>query len=141
MCLHIAGFYKHRRPCYSFGFQNVCHAWIVISAACRYFPAIECAVFDSPLDALLSLCVPHAEAMELVTASWSGALPTDAPLCLLAEVDGGRRVAVLTTEDGRWAACNAFPELACASRSDAARRLKKLLKGGRKGYVAVLPAH
>ena len=112
-------------------------------SVCAYFPAIECAVFDSPVDALLSLCVPQAEAMELVAASWGGALASvlDVPPCLLAGIDGGRKVAVLPTDDGRWAACNAFPELACASRSDAARRLKKLLKGGRKGYVAVLPAH
>ena len=108
-----------------------------------YFPALECALFDSPIDALLSLCVGHDEAMELVTASWRNALTDDfpeAPSCLLTEVDGGRSVVVLRTADGRWAACNAFPELACATRSEAERRLKKLQKRGRRVYVAELGA-
>ena len=106
-----------------------------------YFPALECALFDSPIDALLSLCVGHDEAMELVIASWPGARTGDfseTSSCLLTEVDGGRPVAVLRTAEGRWAACNAFPELACATRSEAERRLKKLQKRGRRGYVAEL---
>ena len=100
----------------------------------RYFPAILCAEFDSPIDALVALCVPHDEAMALVAASWSNA-PDES---LIATIDGGRQVAALPTPDGRWAACHAFLDHATSSRQDAERRLKKLLKRGRCGYVGVL---
>ena len=40
------------------------------NAAADYFiPLIVCAEFDSPIDALLSLCVPHDEVMDMVAAS------------------------------------------------------------------------
>lgn len=97
----------------------------------RYFPAILCAEFDSPIDALIALCVPHDEAMALVAASWNDA-PDES---LIATIDGGRHVATLRTPDGRWAACHAFLDHATDSRQDAERRLKKLLKRGRRGYV------
>ena len=106
----------------------------VTPAACRYFPAIVCDEFDSPVDALVALCVPRDEAMELVTASWSA----DPAFSLLATVDGGRHVAILRTDDGRWAACNAYPELACSNRREAERRLKKLEKRGRHGRIGVM---
>jgi len=100
----------------------------------RYFPAIVCAEFDSPIDALISLCVPQDEAMNLVAASWRSGEPS----CVLATIDGGRAVAALRTTDGRWAACNAFLDHCCVSRSEAERQLKKLLKRGRRGCLGVL---
>lgn len=96
-----------------------------------YFPAIVCIVCDSPIDALVALCVPRNEAMELVTASWRGREAG----CILATLDGGRRIAVLPTPDGRWAACNAFLDEVFATPQEAGRRLEQLLKRGRQGYV------
>ena len=104
------------------------------SSGVRYFPAIVCAEFDSPIDALISLCVPQDEAMNLVAASWRDGEPS----CIVAATDGGRDVAALRTPDGRWAACNAFLEHGCATRREAERQLKKLLKRGRHGIVGVL---
>lgn len=103
---------------------------------CRYFPAILCVECDSPIDALLALCVPRDEAMDLVEASWAD----DPSTSLMATLDGGRTVAVLRTPDGRWAACNAFLEHAGSTPREAERQLHKLLKRGRRGYVGVLPA-
>lgn len=105
-----------------------------MSGQLRYFPAVLCVLCDSPVDALVALCVPRDEAMALVVASWSD----EAPSCVLATLDGGRCVAALRTEQGRWAACNAFHEHACATRSDAERALQKLLARGRRGYIGVL---
>lgn len=102
----------------------------------NYFPAVLCTLCDSPIDALVALCVPRDEAMDLVAASWGA----DQTSCVLATLDGGRTVAALRTAQGRWAACHAFHELACATRSDAERALIKLLKRGRRGYVGVLAA-
>ena len=101
----------------------------------RYFPAILCAEYDSPIDALIGLCVPQDEAMNLVAASWRNG---EAP-CIVTTVDGGRSVAVLRTPEGRWAACNAFLDACCSTRSEAERQLQKRLKRGRRGYVGVLP--
>ena len=98
----------------------------------RYFPAIVCRECDSPIDALVALCVPRDEAMDLVAASWRD----EAGVCLLATVDGGRRVVVMRTADGRWAACNAFLEPGFATPAEAERELKKLLKRKRRGIVA-----
>jgi len=100
----------------------------------RYFPAILCAEYDSPIDALTSLCVPQNEAMDLVAASWRNGEES----CIVTAVDGGRSVAVLRTPEGRWAACNAFLDACCSTRSDAERQLQKRLKRGRQGYVGVL---
>ncbi len=99
-----------------------------------YFPAVICAVCDSPIDALIGLHVPHDEAMDLVAAAWAG---QDAA-CVLATVDGGRKVAAIRLPDGRWAACNAFVEASCATLGEAERRLQKLLKRGRSGTVGIL---
>jgi len=96
-----------------------------------YFPAIVCMVCDSPIDALVALCVPRKEAMELVTASWRG----NEMGCLIATLHGGRSIAVLPTPEGRWAACNAFLDELFATPQEAGRRLDKLLKRGRQGYV------
>lgn len=99
-----------------------------------FFPAILCAEFDSPIDALIALCVPQDDAVTLVTAAWcNGEAET-----VLTSVDGGRVVAALRTETGRWAACNAFLADLCTTRSEAERRLQRLLKRGRKGMVGVL---
>ena len=100
----------------------------------RFLPLIVCAEFDSPIDALLSLCVPHDEAMDLVAASWS----SDGRDCVATQIDGGRAVAVLRLADGRWAACNAYPRHACATRSEAERRLAKLRKRHQCGQVGTL---
>ena len=99
----------------------------------RYFPAIVRAACDSPVDALIALCVPQDDAMDLVAASWRESEPAS----VVTTVDGGRAVAAVRTPDGRWAACNAFLEHACLSREEAARRLGKLVKRGRKGCVGV----
>ena len=103
----------------------------------RYFPAIICAEFDSPIDALISLCVAQDEAMNLVAASWRSGEST----CVVATIDGGRGVAALRTPKGRWAACNAFLDYCCPTRGEAERHLNQLLKRGRKGYVGVLVNH
>ena len=100
----------------------------------RFFPAVICAVFESPIDALIGLHVPQDEAMDLVAAAWQ----EESSECVLASVDGGRNVAAIRLGDGRWAACNAFVEEICASPSEAARRLQKLLKRGRRGTVGVI---
>ena len=100
----------------------------------RYLPAIICAVFDSPIDALVGVHVAHDEAMELVAAAWHRGHAT----CVLAEVDGGRAVAAIRLADGRWAACNVFPEALCASLADAERQLKKRLKRRRQGCIGCL---
>lgn len=102
----------------------------------RYFPAILCAEHDSPIDALIGLCVPQDEAMDLVAAAWRNGESS----CIVTAVDGGRNVAVLRTPDGRWAACNAFLEACCSTRGEAERELQKRLKRGRHGYVGVLHA-
>jgi hypothetical protein len=99
-----------------------------------YFPAIVCVVCDSPIDALVALCLPRDEAMALVTASWreSGAG------CIVATLHGGRPIAVLPTPEGRWAGCNAFLDELFATPQEAGRRLDQLLKRGRLGYVGYL---
>ena len=98
-----------------------------------YFPAIVCAEHDSPIDALIALCVPQDEALDLVTASWLN----DESTCVLTVIDGGRAVAALRTPDGRWAACHAFLEYRCSNRREAERLLQRLLKRGRRGLVGV----
>ena len=104
----------------------------------HYFPAILCIECDSPIDALVALCVPRDEAMDLVAASWWGDESGSESVAILATVDGGRRVAAVRTPQGRWAACHAFVDHACATRGEAERQLGKLLKRGRQGYVGVL---
>ncbi len=99
-----------------------------------YFPAIVCVERDSPIDALVALCVARDEAMDIVAASWVAAESS----CLFATVDGGRPVVVLRTPEGRWAACHVLLTQVCATLREADRRLGKLLKGGRRGYVACL---
>lgn len=101
-----------------------------------YFPAIICAEFDSPIDALIALCVPQDEAMNLVAASWRNADSS----CVVATIDGGRNVAALRMPEGRWAACNAFLDFRCSTARDAERQLQKLLKRGRRGCVGTLAA-
>ena len=108
-----------------------------IPSARRYFPAIICGEYDSPIDALLALCVPRDEAMDLVVAAWSAGAVGCCD-CVLATVDGGRDVAVLRRADGRWLACNAFLEFACTTRNEAERLLQKLQKRGRRGCIGVL---
>lgn len=105
------------------------------TAALSYFPAVVCTVCDSPIDALVALCVPREEAMDLVAAAWQ----ESSAGCIVATLDGGRPVAVLQTPEGRWAACNAFMDELCATPQEAARRLEKLLKRGRQGYVGCIP--
>lgn len=104
------------------------------ASAPAYLPAIFCAEFDSPIDALVGLHVPQDEAMDLVAAAWHGGTVG----CILANVDGGRAVAAIRRPNGRWAGCNAFPEHLCRSPGEAERMLKKLVKRGRKGLVGVL---
>ena len=99
-----------------------------------FVPLIACAEFDSPIDALLSLHVPHDEVMDLVAASWLGGERE----CIATTVDGGRAVAVLRLPNGRWAACNAYPRHAGATRREAERRFAKLRKRQQRGYVGVL---
>ena len=100
-----------------------------------YFPAILCVECDSPIDALVALCVPRDEAMDLVAASWRN----KGAACVLATLDGGRAVAAVRTPEGRWAACNAFLDYCASSPGEAQRQLDKLLKRGRRGYVGTMP--
>lgn len=129
--------------------------------AARYFPAIICAEYDSPIDALLALKVPRDEALDLVVAAWPawrrqrpeslspaladefankvcGEATTPELPALLTQVDGGRHVAVLCTAAGRWAACNAFPEPPCPTLAAAEARLARLLRRGRRGCIGRL---
>ena len=101
-----------------------------------YFPAIVRVESDSPIDALLALCVPRNEAMDLVAASWIGG---GTSCCLVTTIDGGRPVVVLRTPDERWAGCNALLGELCVTPQEAARRLGKLLGRHRRGYVACMP--
>lgn len=101
----------------------------------RYFPAIVRSEHESALDALLALDLPRGEAMDLLVASWHQ--PGSA---ILAAVDGGRPVAAVPIADGRWAACNTFPEQVSATLAEAERSLGRLLRRGRHGLVACLPA-
>ncbi|WP_221227642.1 hypothetical protein [Rhodocyclus tenuis] len=131
------------------------------AGAARYFPAIICAEFDSPIDALLALTVPRDEALDLVVAAWPewrrelaapvspappdelankvyvAAAAQDLP-ALLTRISGGRHVAVMLTAAGRWAACNAFPEPPCLSLADAEARLAQLLRRRRRGCIGRL---
>ena len=108
-----------------------------IPSARRYFPAIICSECDSPIDALLALCVPRDEVMDLVVAAWSAGI-VDGCDCILATLDGGRDVAALRRADGRWLACNAFLEYSCTTPGEAERLLQKLQKRGRRGCVGIL---
>ena len=99
--------------------------------AILFLPALIRSEHDSSLDALVALDLPRGEAMDLTVAGWGGA-----PLAILAAVDGGRPVAAVPLPDGRWAACNTYPDEAAETRSEAERRLRKLLKRGRRGLVA-----
>lgn len=91
-------------------------------------------VFDSPIDALVALCVRRKEATELVNASWYG----DERGCIVTTLHGGRAVAALLTPEGRWAACNVFLDELFATPQEASRRLAELLRFGRRGYVGHL---
>ena len=99
-----------------------------------YFPAIACVVLDSPIDALVALCLRRDEATMLVTASWGGG----ADGCIVATLHGGRAIAALRLPDGQWAACNAFLDELFATAQEASWRLDRLLKRGRRGYVGYL---
>lgn len=114
----------------------------------RYFPAIVRAEFDSPVDALRSLCVPHDEAMDLVAAVWHAAGRGGArdgcgerndrrDCAIVTTIDGGRCVAALPLENGRWAACYAYLEQATIRRAEAERRLHKLMRGRKRGLVGM----
>ena len=105
-----------------------------VPVAPLYFPAIVCVECDSPIDALVALCVPRDEAMDLVAASWRG----NQPACVVATVDGGRKVAALRTPEGRWAACNVFLDPCFATPGEAERELSKLLRRGRRGRIGML---
>ncbi len=96
----------------------------------NYFPAIIRSEHEAALDALLALDLPRGEVMNLLVAHWG-----EVGRAILSEVDGGRAVAAVPLDDGRWAACNTFPEHVCASEAEAARRLSMLLKRGRRGLV------
>lgn len=101
-----------------------------------YFPAIVCMVCDSPIDALVALCVRRDEATMLFTAALHGGNAG----CIVATLHGGRPIAALLTPEGRWAACNAFLDELHATPQQAGRRLERLLKRGRQGYVGFLCA-
>jgi hypothetical protein len=106
------------------------------TAAARFgfFPAIFCSGHDSPIDALVALCVRRDEAAMLVAASWG----THHSECIVATLHGGRQIAVLLVPDGRWVACNAFLDELFATPQEADRRLAQLLRRGRRGYVGYL---
>lgn len=101
-----------------------------MSAKLRYFPAIIRSEHEAAIDALASLDIPRGEVMNLLVAGWG-----QTGGAILAEVDGGRPVAAVPLPDGRWAACNTFPDHACGSHADAERTLARLLKRGRRGLV------
>lgn len=138
LCLASLAFYKRCGTCYKSEPMNS----TTTPRSLSYFPAILCVECDSPIDALVALCVPRDEATELVAASWrgndAGSLVDAGAGTLVATLDGGRSVAVLPMPEGRWAACNAFLDPCYATQQEAERRLGHLLKRGRRGYVGVL---
>ena len=99
-----------------------------------FLPGIIRSEHDSALDALVTQEQTREKAMDLMVAAWGGA--EGAGLAILASVDGGRPVAAVPLPGGRWAACNVYVEHAASSRSEAGRRLQKLLRRGRHGIVA-----
>ena len=84
----------------------------------------------------MALGVPRDECLDLVTSSWGGSEDR----ALLAWIDGGRPVAALARPGGLWAACNAYLEYASPDPGEAARRLAKVLKRGRRGWVGRIGA-
>jgi hypothetical protein len=97
----------------------------------RYFPATICAEYDSPIDALAGLSIPQGEAMDLWVATWAD----EHARCVMAQTGGGRKIAAILLDSGRWAACCVFAGHLCATPREARRRLEKLLKRGRRGTV------
>lgn len=120
-----AAHFSHPVPAASAGVTPDAAAWR------GYFAAIVCIVCDSPVDALVALCVRREEAMMLVHAARHGGEPG----CIVALLHGGRPVAVVLTPEGRWAACNAFLDEIFATPQEAGRRLDRLLRRGRRGCV------
>lgn len=102
-----------------------------------HFPAIVRSEHDSPLDALLAVCIPRPEALNLLAAAWA----IGGSDCLFSILDGGRPVVVLRTPQGRWAACNAHLGELSLTLHQADRRRAKLEKGQRQAYLASLPSH
>ena len=103
----------------------------------RYLPVVVCSEHDSPLDALLALHVAQDDAADAVAAALHACDGDFAPgFAVLAETDGGRPVATVRSETGRWVAGNAFPDKACATAAGAERELTRLVKRGRRGLVA-----
>ncbi len=99
-----------------------------------YFPALVCQECDSPIDALIGVCVGQREAMDLVVASW-----TDPEMaCLLASVDGGRQIVVTRLPGGRWAASHPRLTHPCTSFQEAERQLQKIRRYQTRGMVVKL---
>ncbi len=116
-----------------------------------YFPVLflpRHPAYASPVDALVALDVPYAEALECVVAGWYGRSATEAGEerqekeegeAIVVRVDGGRAVAALRLEGGTWIACNAYPEKASTRRIEAERALMKIARRGREGRVVCAP--
>jgi len=100
-----------------------------------YLPAVIRSEHASALDALLALDLPRDEAMDLLVAAWP-----QSGLAIVTASEGGRAVAAVPLAGGRWAACNAFPEHLAETPDEAGRRLRRLVKRGRHGIVACVPA-
>ena len=91
------------------------------------------------LDWRASLVGPVADPAyaDAVAAALHACVGDFAPgFAVLAETDGGRPVAAVRSETGRWVAGNAFPDKACATAAGAERELTRLVKRGRRGLVA-----
>lgn len=104
-----------------------------------YCPASVISQHASALDALLALKVPHAEAMNLLVASWRpAAVPAEADCRLIvAQVDGGREVAAVESVAERaWLACNLYRRFAAPS---AAAALAALAGKVRRRRLIALP--
>ncbi len=105
-----------------------------------YFPAVILAEFDSAEDALKHLCIPHSEAMNLIVAHWQNDFfkPPKIGNAIIAEQAGGRNVAAIYLENGRFAACNAYLAEASFNQSAAAEQLKKYTLRGKVGIVGFI---
>lgn len=103
----------------------------------HYFPAVACAEFDSPIDALVALGVPRDEACDMLVAAWPANRTEGANELIMASVYGGRAVAVLHLPTSRWAACKVFLEEVCPTPQAAERRMGKLLKRSTRSALNV----
>ena len=99
----------------------------------HYFLARPLAVFDSPIDALASLCIGHDERMNLVRATCFDA-PVEAGFALIALQNTKRKVAAVKTASGKWQAASLLA-MSFDSYEDALLACQKQAANGKQMIV------